>query len=95
MGERDGVTKRYPLRGALGSGNPGDASDLERIALGIFEAAYRANDARGHTDESVGDGGPRCKGFRGNVDHVNFAAFVVMRKFGHRWPGTWSSSNRD
>ena len=83
MGERDGVTKRYPLRGALGSRNSGDASDLERIALGILEAAYSANDAGGHADESVGDGGAKGRRFARDVDHVNFAAFVVMRKFGH------------
>jgi hypothetical protein len=84
VGERDGVTKRYPLRGAFGSGDARDAGDLQRIALGILEAANRANHPRRHANKSVGDGGARGDGFGRDVDHVNFTAFAVVRKLGHR-----------
>ena len=39
VGEGDGVTKRYPLGGALGGRDTGDARDFERIAFGVFQAA--------------------------------------------------------
>src|SRR5258708_2987549 len=36
VGEGQGMTKRYPLSGAFGGSNSGDASDFQRISLGIF-----------------------------------------------------------
>jgi hypothetical protein len=82
VSERDGVTKRYPLRSALGSGDAGDASDLQRIALGIFEAANGADHTGRHADKGVGDGGARSDGFARDVDHVDFAALGVVRQLG-------------
>jgi hypothetical protein len=76
------VTKRYPLRGALGSGDAGNAGDLQRTALGILEAANRADYAGRHANKGVGDGGARGDGFGRDVDHVNFAAFGVVRELG-------------
>lgn len=80
VSERDGVTKRYPLRSALGSSDAGDAGDLQRIALGILEAANGADHPGRHADKGVGDGGARSDGFGRDVDHVDFAALGVVRQ---------------
>ncbi len=48
------MTKRYPLRGAFGGGDAGDASDFEGIALGILEAFHGADDGGRHFNQSRG-----------------------------------------
>src|ERR1700682_5119465 len=78
------MTKRYPLRGAFCGGDTGDARDLERIAFGIFEAAYGGDYARLHCYESLGFGGARGYLLGGDVDHLHFAAFSVVGEFWHR-----------
>src|SRR6266851_4513485 len=81
VGEGDGMTKRYPLSGALGGGDAGDARDFEGIAFGVFQATDGAEDFRRHADEGVGNGGAGGDGLRGDVDHADFAAGGVGREF--------------
>src|SRR5229473_2505889 len=62
------MTKRYPLRGALGRGDSRDSRDFEGVALGIFETAH---------------GGERGDLLGGDVHHFYFAALSVVREFRH------------
>src|SRR5262249_20051100 len=77
------MTKRYPLRGALGGGDARDARDFQRIALGIFKAAHGAQHLGRHAHEGMRSGSARGDGLRGNVHHTDVAARVVMREFRH------------
>src|SRR6266481_4099855 len=79
------MTKRYPLGGAFGGSDSGDASDFEGIAFGIFEAADGGYDAGLHFYESVGFGGAGGDLLGGDVDHLDFAAFAVVGEFWHRF----------
>src|SRR5580765_179802 len=94
VSEQERMTKRYPLGGALGSQDAGDAGDFKRIALGIFEFADPGQDARRHFDEGVGDCGAMGVGLGGDLHHTGFAASVVLREFGHWLSGMRQQSPR-
>jgi len=83
------MTKRYPLGGAFGGGDAGDAGDFEGIALGVFQLANGAEDGGLHFYERLGFGGAGGDGFGGDVDHLDFAAFAVVGQFSH-----WVQFNR-
>src|SRR5712672_3843425 len=78
------MTKRYPLAGAFGGGDSGDAGDFEGIALRIFEAANGGYYAGLHFYEGVGFGGAGGDLLGGDVDHLHFAAFAVVGEFWHQ-----------
>src|SRR5262249_49750265 len=82
--EREWMTKRYPLGGALGGGDSSDTGDFEGIALGVFEAPDCAQDGRLHFDETLGDGGAGGDRFCRDIDHLDFAASGIVGQFGHR-----------
>jgi hypothetical protein len=77
------MTKRYPLGGPLGGGDTRDPGNFEGITFGIFQAANGAQDLGRHSHEGVRYGGAGGDGFGGNVHHADFAAFFVVREFGH------------
>src|SRR6266481_1271021 len=78
------MTKRYPLGGAFGGADSGDASDFEGTAFGILEAADGGHYAGLHFYESVGAGGAGGDLLGGDVDHLHFAVFAVMGEFWHQ-----------
>ena len=53
---RQRMTKRYPLRGALGGGDSGDARDLQGIALGRLAPAHLLQRRTADAHESVRGG---------------------------------------
>src|ERR1700730_6067778 len=77
------MTKRYPLRGALGRRNARDSRHFQRVALGILEAAHRAQHLRLHLDEALRHRGARGDLLTRDVHHFYFAALSVMREFRH------------
>jgi hypothetical protein len=77
------MTKRYPLRGAFCGCNSSDTRDFEGVALGIFEASDCSDYARFHFYEGMGFCGARGDLFGGDVDHLHFAAFSVVRESWH------------
>src|SRR5712672_4190724 len=78
------MTKRYPLAGAFGGGDSGDAGDFEGIALRIFEAANGGYYAGLHFYEGVGFGGAGGDLLGGDVYHLHFAALAVVGEFWHQ-----------
>jgi len=77
------MTKRYPLGGAFRGRDAGDTSDFERAALGVFQATDGADYTWGHFYEGLGYG---CAGgylLGGDVYHLDFAFFAIVREFGH------------
>src|SRR5712692_9224362 len=76
------MRKRYPLRGALGRGDSGDARDLQGIALGRFQATHLGQSPAGDADEPVRYCGPRRRRLRRDVHHGYLAALPVMRQLG-------------
>jgi len=81
--EREWMTKRYPLGGALGGGDSGNAGDFEGIAFRVLQAADGVKDGRLHSYEAMGNRRPGGDGFCGDVNHLNFAAGGVVGQFGH------------
>src|SRR5205085_3411844 len=81
------MTKRYPLRGALGRGNSCDSRYFQGVALGVFQPTDGVDHLRLHRHKALGDGGPRGHRFGGHVDHLHFALQTVVRKLGH---SAWS-----
>src|SRR6266581_995504 len=81
--QRQRVTKRYPLRGAFGRGNPGNPRDFQRIPFRRLQSADGPQRRRGHPHEAVSDGGSRGGRLRADVHHGHFAALPVVCQLTH------------
>src|SRR4029077_15248758 len=80
------MTKRYPLRSALCSGNSGDPRDFQRVSLGSFALANLFESGAANANKSVRRCFPHSRGFGADVDHSYFRAFAEMGKTLHSTP---------
>src|SRR5271170_2513048 len=76
--EREGMTKRYPLGGAFGSGNARDSRHFEGVAFGIAQAFHFAQHCGAHFYKALSQGRSRGHGLFRDVDHPDFAACSKM-----------------